>query len=80
MLPPCRYVTVFLPGGVRLTPGAAGALLALARRRCGGKPWGGAVCEAFSGPGGTLLILREMRLSAALAGYALPFLQKYFTE
>ena len=80
MLPPCRCVTVVLPGGVRLTPGAAGALLALARRRGGGKPWDGAVCDAFSAPGGTLLILREVRFSAALAGYALPFLQKYFTE
>ena len=79
-LPAGRCVTVLLPGGVGLTAGAAGQILALARRRCGAPVWAGAAADVFSGPGGTLLILREVRCDARLAEYALPFIHKYFKD
>ena len=76
-----RCVTLLLPPGWALTPGALGAVLALARRRCGVRiPWAGADVDVFRGPGGALLIVRETPCTARLADYALPFLHKYFTE
>ena len=77
-----RCVTLLLPAGMALTPGALAAILALSRRRCGGaaKPWAGADVDVFRGPRGTLLLVREAPCTAALADYALPFLHKYFTE
>ena len=50
-LPAGRCVTVLLPGGVGLTAGAAGQILALARRRCGAPVWAGAAADVFSGRG-----------------------------
>ena len=75
-----RCVTLLLPPGRTLTPGALGAVLALSRRRCGAAPWSGADVDVFRGPGATLLIVRETPCTAALADYALPFLHKYFTD
>ena len=77
-----RCVTLLLPPGLTLTPGALETLLALQRRRCGKgeKPWAGAAVDAFRGPGGTLLLVRETPCAARLADYALPFLHKYFTD
>ena len=77
--PPRPFALLRLPPGVALSPGALGLLLAWARRRRGGAPWGGAVAEVFPGPKGTLLLVRPA-VSAALAPYALPFLHKYFTQ
>ena len=76
---PClsRCVTVLLPGGTALSPGALGALLAWLDRRSGAPAWCGAQADVFRGPGGTLLIVRETPCTAYLADYALPFLQKY---
>ena len=76
-----RCVTLLLPAGRALTPGALEIILALARRRCrkGGAPWSGAEVDAFRGPRGTLLLVRETGCTARLADYALPFLHKYFT-
>ena len=71
------YITIELPRGVGMTPGAVGVLLACLARRGGEKRWDGAVCEVFPGPRGTLMLVREARVSAAVAPYALPFLQKY---
>ena len=81
MLSP-RCVTLLLPPGLALTSGALETLLALQRRRCGkgAAPWAGADVDAFRGPGGTLLLVRETPCTAALADYALPFLHKYFTD
>ena len=76
-LPRRRCITVALPGGVSLTAGALQQLLACARRRCGASYWNGAAVDAFRGPGGTLLIVREEPPAAFLADYALPFLQKF---
>lgn len=77
-----RCVTLLLPPGLALTSGALETLLALQRRRCGkgAAPWAGADVDAFRGPGGTLLLVRETPCTAALADYALPFLHKYFTD
>ena len=77
---PCRCVTVLLPGGVSLTSGGLRTLLALLRRRSGGAPWSAVRADAYQCPGGTLLIVRERPVEAYLADYALPFLQKYFTQ
>ena len=72
-----RCITVALPGGVSLTPGGLRLLLECARRHCGAPRWLGAAVDAFRGPGGTLLIVREAPPAVYLADYALPFLQKF---
>lgn len=74
---PRRCITVLLPGGVSLTAGGLRLLLSFARRRCGAPRWNGADVDAFRGPGGTLLIVRETPPAAFLAPYALPFLRKF---
>ena len=76
-LPRRRCITILLPGGVSLTAGGLRLLLACAGRHCGASGWNGAAVDAFRGPGGTLLIVREEPPAAFLADYALPFLQKF---
>ena len=71
---PARCVTVLLPRGTALS---VGALVCWLYRRRGAPAWSGAQADVFRGPGGTLLIVREMLCTAYLADYALPFLQKY---
>ena len=73
------YITILLPPGVTLRAGAVRTLLAYAARRRGGGFCGGAVCDVFPAPRGTLLIARSA-LSARLAPWALPYLHKYFTD
>ena len=77
LVPRRRCITVLLPGGVSLTDGGLRLLLSFARRRCDAPPWNGADVDAFRGPGGTLLIVREKPPAVFLADYALPFLQKF---
>ena len=73
------YITILLPPGTTLTPGAAALLLRYAQRRAGKARWGAAAAEEFRAPRGTLLILRPA-LSARLADYALPFLRDFRGE
>jgi len=74
--PAPRFLTILLPRGTSLSPGAAGLLLGFARRRSGAAPWPGAVAEEFRAPRGTLLILRPA-VTAEVAPYAHSFLNKY---
>ena len=73
------YISILLPDGVRLTPGAVRVLLGRALRRGGGGSWGGAVCDVFPGRRGTLILARP-GVSARIADYALPFIHKHFTD
>ena len=73
------YISILLPRGVSLSPGAMRMLLRRAQRRCGCSAWGGAVAEEFRGRNGTLLLVRPA-LSAEIADYALPFIHKQFTD
>ena len=73
------YISILLPDGVRLTPGAVRVLLGRALRRGGGGSWGGAVCDVFPGRRGTLILARP-GVSARIADYAVPILNKYFTD
>ena len=70
------YITIHIPPGVALAPGAAELLLGYARRRAGKARWGAAAAEVFSGPRGTLLVVRPA-LSASVADYALPRIREY---
>lgn len=72
------YISILLPDGVRFTPGAVRVLLGCALRRGGGS-WGGAVCDVFPGRRGTLILARP-GVSARIADYAVPILNKYFTD
>ena len=60
------YITIELPRGVAMTPGAVGALLGYLARRDGAGRWESAVCEVCPGPRGTLMLVREARVSAAV--------------
>ena len=68
------YISILLPPGTALTPGAVGLLLRYAQRRTGAARWGAAAAEVLRAPHGTLLLLRPA-LSAHLADYALPYLR-----
>ena len=74
--PARRCVTILLPRGAMLSPGAARLLLRLAQVRAGAGPWNGAVAETFRAPRGTLLLLRPA-VAAEVAPYARSFLNKY---
>ena len=69
------YITILLPPGTALTPGAAGLLLRYAQRRAGSERWGAAAADEFRTKHGTLLLLRPA-LTACLADYALPRLRE----
>ncbi len=73
------YISILLPDGVRITPGAVRVLLGCAARRSGGESWGGEVCDVFPGRRGTLILARPA-VSARIADYAVPILNKYFTD
>ncbi len=75
--PARRCVTILLPGGTALTPGALRLLLRYAQRRAGASPWGGAAADEFRAARGTLVIARPA-VSASVAPYALPLIHKYF--
>lgn len=74
------YISILLPRGVSITPGAVRVLLGCAvRRSSGGERWGGAVCDVFPGRRGTLILARPA-VSVRIADYAVPILNKYFTD
>jgi len=76
-----EFVMIRLPRGASLSAGGARLLTAYVRRRRGGEGWRLAAVDAFCSPGGTLLLARPSEIRVAgIAGAALPFLYKYFTE
>ena len=75
------YITILLPPGLGVTPGAVGVLLACLARRSGKVYPGGAEVDVFPARRGTLLLVRPAgALSAAVADYALPYIHTYFTD
>ncbi|MBR1659898.1 MAG: hypothetical protein IJ705_06235 [Oscillospiraceae bacterium] len=76
-----EYVIIRPYPGAALGPGAARALVAYALRRSGRGNWDAVGVDAFSAAGRALLLARPLpAYTVAVADYALPLLQKYFTE